>query len=118
LPSSQSGPSSAPPAPTATSDGSWPDFWANQRGWKLNISLRGSQHGSFGDLQVVLPQVAHSLGLALAPLEPSIGTVDPDRSVAAQRAYLAAFFHLHLRHQDGHLLDGPSPAYPEIAFVG
>lgn len=99
-------------------DASWPDFWANQRGWKLDISLRGSQHGSFGDLQVVLPQVARSLGLPLAPLEPSIGTIDPDRSIAAQRAHLAAFFDLHLRRQDGHLLDGPSPAYPEIAFVG
>jgi hypothetical protein len=38
-------------------------------------------------------------------------------SIAAQRAYVAAFFALHPRHRDGHLLDGPSPAYPEIEFV-
>jgi hypothetical protein len=42
---------------------------------------------------------------------------DPDRSIAAQRAYIAAFFDLHLRHRDDDLLDGPSPAYPEIEFV-
>jgi hypothetical protein len=49
--------------------------------------------------------------------EPLIGSVDPDRSIAAQRAYIAAFFDLYLRHRDTHLLDGPSPAYPEIEFV-
>jgi pimeloyl-ACP methyl ester carboxylesterase len=98
-------------------DSSWPEFWANQRGWKLDITLQGSQHGSFGDLQIVEPQVARSLGLPLAPLGPSIGTIDPERSIAAQRDYVAAFFNLHLRQQDTHLLDGPSAAYPEIDFV-
>jgi dienelactone hydrolase len=98
-------------------DASWPDFWANQRGWKLDISLRGSEHGSFGDVQIVLPQVARALGIPPAPLVPSIGTIDPERSIAAQRAYIGAFFDLHLRHRDDHLLDGPSAAFPEIAFV-
>jgi dienelactone hydrolase len=98
-------------------DPSWRDFWSNQRGWKLDITLRQSEHGSFSDLQVGGPQIARALGLPLATFEPSIGTIDPDRSIAAQRAYLAAFFNIHLRHRDDHLLDGPSSAYPEIEFV-
>ena len=103
----------APP----TGDPSWGEFWSNQRGWKLDITLRQSEHGSFSDLQVGLPQIARALGLPPGAFGPFIGTIDPDRSIAAQRAYLAAFFDLHLRHRDNHLLDGPSPGYPEIEFV-
>jgi dienelactone hydrolase len=103
----------APP----TGDPSWREFWANQRGWKLDITLRQSEHGSFSDLQVGLPQIARALSLAPGTFEPFIGRIDPDRSIAAQRAYIAAFFDLHLRDRDDHLLDGPSPQYPEIEFV-
>jgi hypothetical protein len=46
-----------------------------------------------------------------------VGTLRPSRVVRAQRAYVRAFFDLHLRHQDGRLLDGPSRRYPEIRFV-
>jgi dienelactone hydrolase len=103
--------------PPPTGDPSWREFWSNQRGWKLDITLRQSEHGSFSDLQVGLPQIAGALGLPPGTFEPFIGTIDPERSIAAQRAYVAAFFDLHLRHRDDHLLDGPSPAYPEIEFV-
>jgi hypothetical protein len=103
--------------PPPTGDPSWGEFWSNQRGWKLDITLRQSEHGSFSDLQVGLPQIARALGLPTATFEPFIGTIDSDRSIAAQRAYVAAFFDLHLRHRDRRLLDGPSPAYPEIEFV-
>jgi hypothetical protein len=98
-------------------DPSWRDFWSNQRGWKLDVTLRGSAHGSFQDLQTGGPQIVRALGLPSATFEPFIGTVNPDRSIAAQRAYIAAFFDLHLRRRDNHLLDGPSPQYPEIEFV-
>jgi dienelactone hydrolase len=100
-----------------TGDPSWRDFWSNQRGWKLDITLRQSAHGSFSDLQIGGPQIARALDLPPGTFEPFIGTIDPDRSIAAQRAYVAAFFDLHLRKRDENLLDGPSPAYPEIEFV-
>ncbi len=103
--------------PPPAGDPSWGEFWSNQRGWKLDITLRQSEHGSFSDLQVGLPQIARALGLPPGTVEPFIGTIDPDRSIAAQRAYVAAFFDLHLRHRDNQLLDGPSTAYPEIEFV-
>jgi hypothetical protein len=98
-------------------DPSWREFWSNQRGWKLDITLRQSEHGSFSDLQIGGPQIARALGLPPGTFEPDLGTIDPDRSIAAQRAYIAAFFDLHLRQRYDHLLAGPSPAYPEIEFV-
>jgi hypothetical protein len=81
------------------------------------LTLRGSAHGSFGDLQVGGPQIARGLGLPPATFQPLTGTIDPDRSIAAQRAYIASFFDLHLRGRDNHLLDGPSTAFPEIEFA-
>jgi Platelet-activating factor acetylhydrolase, isoform II len=101
----------------AGGDPSWRDFWTKQRGPKLDITLRQSEHGSFQDLQFGGPQIIRALDLPPTTLGPSIGTIDPDRSIAAQRAYVASFFDLYLRHRDDHLLDGPSPAYPEIEFV-
>jgi hypothetical protein len=100
-----------------TGDSSWQQFWANQRGWKLDLTLRGSAHGSFSDLQVLWPQITPGLALPPATFEPIIGTIDPDRSIRAQRAYIASFFDLHLSGRDNHLLDGPSAAFPEIELV-
>ena len=98
-----------------TGDPSWQQFWANQRAWKLDLTLRGSTHESFSDIQVVWPQITPRL--LPATFEPVIGTIDPDRSIAAQRAYIASFFDLHLRGRDNHLLDGPSASFPEVEFV-
>ncbi|UMP05032.1 lipase [Amycolatopsis sp. EV170708-02-1] len=97
-------------------DRSWADFWANQRGWKRDLLLRGgSTHMAYSDLQVVVPQ----LGSRVAPekREAVIGTIDPRRSVAAQRDYIGAFFDLHLRGRDKHLFDGESPRHPNIDFI-
>jgi hypothetical protein len=46
-----------------------------------------------------------------------IGTLDPARAVRIQQAYPLAFFDQHLRHRIRHLLDGPSPAFPEVEFI-
>jgi hypothetical protein len=48
---------------------------------------------------------------------PVIGTIDPGEAVAAERAYIGAFFDLHLRHRGGSLLARPSPAYPQVQFL-
>ncbi|OOC04935.1 lipase [Amycolatopsis azurea DSM 43854] len=97
-------------------DRSWADFWANQRGWKRDLLLRGgSTHMAYSDLQVVVPQ----LGSRVTPekREAVIGTIDPRRSLAAQREYISAFFDLHLKGRDRHLLDRESPRYPNIDFI-
>ena len=100
-----------------STDQSWIDFWSNQRGPKLDLTLLGVKHSGFSDLQTLIAQVAEAFDLPAEEIEELIGTIDPDRSIAAQRAYIAAFFDLHVRHRDTHLLDGPSPAFPEVQFI-
>jgi hypothetical protein len=98
-------------------DESWAKFWANLRGWRLNLQLTGSAHNSFTDIQVLVPQAAGVLNLPPDAVHQLIGTIDPHRSIINQRAYLTAFFNLHLRHRDNHLLDHPSARFPEMQFV-
>lgn len=103
---------------SAPSDPSWQEFLSNHRGWRLQLQLPTGEHFSYTDHQVLRPQVVTQLGLDPALLEPVIGTVDPGRSIAAQRAYLTAFFEQHLRHRPQRLLDGPSAQHPDVRFLG
>ncbi|RJQ80807.1 lipase [Pseudonocardiaceae bacterium YIM PH 21723] len=100
---------------TETAEQSWPDFWAQQRGWKRDLTLLGSRHGGYTDYQAIVPQVASLL--PAGQREATIGTIDPERSLTAQRDYVSAFFDLHLRGRNSHLFDGPSPCYPDVRFV-
>ncbi|MEU8416648.1 alpha/beta hydrolase [Amycolatopsis japonica] len=77
---------------SAASDASWQEFQRNQRGWTGETRLPDGEHFSFTDYQTLLPQ----LGNAPAAF---VGTIDPARSVAVQRARLSAFFAEHLRHR-------------------
>lgn len=103
---------------SAASDLSWQEFLAHQRGWVRQLHLPDGEHSSFTDHQTLVPQLAAHLGLGPAVTAPVVGTVDPTRSTAAQRAYLTAFFDQHLRHRPRHLLDGPSDRYPDVRFPG
>ncbi|WP_427164221.1 alpha/beta hydrolase family protein [Streptomyces sp. C1-1] len=98
-------------------DPSWDQFWTSQYGWKRELALIGSTHTSFTDLQTLLPQAAPALGLTPRQVTQAIGTLDPNRAIHTQRDYVRAFFDLHLRHLDNHLLQHPSPRYPQIRFV-
>ncbi|WP_441248112.1 alpha/beta hydrolase family protein [Kitasatospora sp. McL0602] len=93
------------------------EFWPHLRGWRLNVQADGAVHSSYGDNQVLIPQAAKILGMTDEQLKAWIGTLDPARAVRIQQAYPPAFFDLHLRHHDGHLLDGPSRAFPEVKFL-
>lgn len=96
-----------------TTEPSWGAFWANSDGWLRDLTLRGSRHQTYTDLVAILPR----LGVGQDVVEQKIGTVDPARAVVALRAYVTSFFDRWLRGRDDHLLDGPSPTYPEIVFV-
>jgi platelet-activating factor acetylhydrolase isoform II len=91
-------------------------FWSNLRGWRLNTGLPGAAHISYGDEELIVPQIAPLLDWSQEEINKEIGTLRPERVEAVQRAYPLAFFDLHLRHQ-GHLLDGPSRRYPEVTFI-
>ncbi|MER5710487.1 acetylhydrolase [Streptomyces sp. NPDC002122] len=92
-------------------------FWSHLRGWRLNIQAKGAVHISYGDNEALFPQVAKLLGWSGQQLQDVIGTLDPDQAVKIQQAYPLAFFDTHLRHRRGHLLDGPSSAFPAVTYL-
>ncbi|GAB3813812.1 alpha/beta hydrolase family protein [Kribbella italica] len=106
---------SQPGAPM--NDVSWTTFWNNQRGWKLDLNLPGGTHASFADYQFSAPGLARHAGLPDEVVEGLLGTVDPVRSVAAQRAYLGAYFDRFLKGRPQPLLWKESPRHPDVKFV-
>ncbi|WP_310738877.1 lipase [Microbispora sp. H10830] len=95
-------------------DPSWETFRKQRRGWKRDLRLAGAKHYSFSDLQALVPRISDRLG---TPSE-IVGTIGPVRSIAAQRAYVAAFLDLRLKGRKTRLFDGPSRAFPEVSFLG
>jgi pimeloyl-ACP methyl ester carboxylesterase len=102
-------------------DGTLKGFWPNLSGWRLLLMLTHSGHYSYTDDEEFLSQLVRAgiipRSLASQVVTPVIGTINPARAVAAERAYIAAFFDLHLRHQASSLLDRRSPQYPDIRFI-
>ncbi|GAA1591530.1 lipase [Kribbella sancticallisti] len=103
---------------------SWAEFWQAQQGWKLNLQLPGSRPLAFSDYQFIYYDVVSKLlgdddemNVADQIQANIAGVVDRRRSVAAQRAYLTAFFDQTLRHEPQALLRTESPDYPEVTFV-
>jgi dienelactone hydrolase len=98
---------------------SWRTFWDRSTGWHRDLTLLGaSGSNSYKDLVPLAPQIARQLGLPDSFVTGAIGTIDPARAVRGEEAYLSAFFDRWLRGRDNHLLDGPSPRYPDFVFVG
>ncbi|WP_337959735.1 lipase [Actinomadura pelletieri] len=97
---------------------SWAAFWKNSRGWRFNGTLRGTRHASYTDAQSLLPWFARQGIVPAGGLAKAVGTIDPKRSVAVQRAYVASFFDRWLRGRDDHLLDGPAARFPEMETAG
>ena len=86
------------------------EFWPLLRGWRRHVHTRGANHGSYCDQEWLLPQLPAPAGLSGEALAPAA-------AVRIQQAYPLAFFDRHLRHRRQRLLDGPSPAFPEVCFV-
>jgi dienelactone hydrolase len=86
----------------------WETDWQHLTGWKRWIMSAGTVHASYTDLGVLADQ----LGIDLD------ASVSGERAVAITRAYVRAFFDLHLRCKPQPLMAAPSPAYPEVTFVG
>ncbi|WP_410654532.1 alpha/beta hydrolase family protein [Amycolatopsis sp. lyj-112] len=77
---------------SGATDASWQEFLKNHRGPLQQVHLADGEHFSYTDYQTLLPQ------LGIAP--PSfIGTMDPAKNVATQRAQLSAFFDKYLRQR-------------------
>jgi predicted dienelactone hydrolase len=101
---------------TEQNDPSLATFLAASTGPKLHLALANSQHATFTDAEELEPQLAAQLGLTHAQVAADLGTIRPRTAVTDERVYLEAFFGRYLRHRDNHLLDGPSPRFPDITF--
>ncbi|MEV4922013.1 alpha/beta hydrolase family protein [Streptomyces roseoverticillatus] len=97
---------------------SWASFRQHARGWQAELTMAGAEHGTYTDAVSLLPAFARQGALSEEDLRQDVGTIRPDRAVAATRAYVVAFFDRFLKQQDGRLLDGPSPRFPEVGFQG
>lgn len=95
----------------------WAKFWKKQRGPKLWLNLKDSTHHTLTDFAPLVPEVARIIGKPHSWVTGLIGTINGQRAVAIQRAYIRAWFDTYLRHQDSGLLSGPSPRYPEVVFT-
>jgi dienelactone hydrolase len=86
-------------------DTSWDTTWADLTGYKRWFAVAGEAHASFTDISVL----AEEAGM---PVPGQILT--GDRSVQITRDYVAAFFDKTLKGKCEPLMDGNSPAYPEV----
>jgi dienelactone hydrolase len=95
----------------------WAAFWKEHRGPGLQLSLEGSKHATFTDFAALVPQAAPILGKPPSWVIEGIGTINGQRAVVVERAYIDAYFDRYLRHHDSPLLTGPSACYPEVRFA-
>lgn len=88
-------------------DTSWDEGWDRLDGFKRWLTVRESGHFTFTDT----PAIGEQLGIVdpEAPLSAA-------RSTTITRAYVTAFFDRSLRGRPTRLLDGPTPAHPEVLF--
>ncbi|MBT2385779.1 esterase [Streptomyces sp. ISL-11] len=93
---------------------SWASFRRHSTGWGAEMAMTGGAHGAYTDAASLLPAFARQGALTEEDLRKDIGTVRPERAVAATRAYAVSFFDRFLKGRDDHLLDGPSPRFPEM----
>jgi hypothetical protein len=84
----------------------WERDWELLTGWKRWLVVAGAVHASFTDLALLADQIGLDIGAGTSGA----------RCVDITRAYVRAFFDLHLRGQPQTLLDQPSPRYPEVTF--
>jgi predicted dienelactone hydrolase len=101
---------------TEQNDPSLASFLAASTGPKLHLALANSQHPTFSDFEELISEVGPALGLTPDQIAAAIGTINPRTAVTDERAYIRAFFDKYLRNRDSHLLDGPSPRFPDISF--
>ncbi|MFJ5048713.1 alpha/beta hydrolase family protein [Streptomyces sp. NPDC088719] len=88
-------------------DTSWDDAWDRLDGFKRWLTVRDSGHFTFTDL----PEIGEQLGI-----EDPDAPLSAARSTTITRSYVTAFFDRSLRGRPARLLDGPTPANPEVLF--
>ncbi|OIV37126.1 alpha/beta hydrolase [Mangrovactinospora gilvigrisea] len=90
-------------------DKTWTKAWSRLTGYKRWFAVDGADHGSFTDIHVL----ADAAGITGAP--GMTATISASRGIAITRAYVRAFFDHTLEGRPEPLLNGSSPAYPEVS---
>jgi poly(3-hydroxybutyrate) depolymerase len=86
----------------------WATDWKQLTGWKRWIMVSGTAHSSFTDIGVLAGELGVDNG----------ASIDGIRALAVTRAYIKAFFDQNLSCDPQPLMAAPSPAYPEVNFIG
>ncbi|GAB3431338.1 alpha/beta hydrolase family protein [Actinophytocola sediminis] len=86
----------------------WERDWTQLTGWKRWLMVTGTVHPSFTDLGVFAGQLGIDLG----------ASIDSERALDITRTYVRAFLDQHLGRRPQPLMSAPSPAYPEVTFIG
>jgi dienelactone hydrolase len=97
---------------TRAVDPTWMSYWNNLQGWRRELLVEGALHNDFTDLGTLLDQFGvdrHRYG--------DFGPIEPTRALRIQQVYVRAFFARTLLDSNQPLLDGPSTAFPEVAFT-
>jgi dienelactone hydrolase len=95
-----------PGTPGGAAD-TWERDWPRLTGWKRWLVVAGMEHASFTDLGLVAEQLGIDIG----------ADTSAARGQAITRAYVRAFFDLHLRGTPQPLMARPAPSYPEVVFI-
>ncbi|KAL2062539.1 hypothetical protein VTL71DRAFT_6805 [Oculimacula yallundae] len=99
-----------------TADSTWAEFWTHLRGFKREISVSKTQHGSYSDYLVLLDGLI-AAGIPVPPeLKAVFGEIDGKRMLDIETAYVGDFFGKFLKGKRGKLLDSQSKLYPEVTF--
>jgi dienelactone hydrolase len=72
-----------------------------------DITIRGTEHSNFSEGALI--STVHRYN--------GVGSIDPRRGLHIVAAYTLAFFEQYLNSRHHKLLDGPSPAFPEVLFT-
>jgi predicted dienelactone hydrolase len=85
-------------------------FWSRLHGPRYAVDIKGAQHFAFSDLVFLVPQLIRANPSAGQALRAQVGNVDGPTTLAAERAYLLAFFDRSLRGKQAPLLTrAPGP---------
>ncbi len=79
----------------------------NQKNY-IVVSINGSQHMNFTDLNTIVPYVGKSLG--------ALGSIRPDRQTEIMNTYILAFFDKYLKGEQQSILETSSSLYPEVVI--
>ncbi|KAK5181821.1 hypothetical protein LTR44_006021 [Exophiala sp. CCFEE 6388] len=98
-----------------SSDATWAAFWQELKGFKLQLQVNGTVHGSYSDYPI-LAKVAGLNTTTIPGIDALIGSIDGTSVLRILQAYISAFFQQVLEFRKVPLLQGPSLHFPEVSF--